>query len=471
MNSYRSSVKNPCPICGRTKDSDCAIDVVESGLKVRCHTHLGDAGVEGFVYRGQTACGMWGLYYSVVEDESDKPKAVRVAGKQVFFYPNSKGDPLAKVVRTDDGKGNKKFAQWHRIHGKGINWAVGMPELLQKQLHLYRIRDDVNRSAIQNDEPLLIVEGEGKADLLLSMGIAATCSIGGAGKWRRYGYPNYLDDLMGASVVLVPDRDAKGMAHMVDIEKDFPNSQWLYPYPDSQVWNKLPKEGGLDIADWIKDFKLSKEQILEAVCDKKRFQPKPSSKQPENIDENEIEDTEILASETQTLLNWAEESISIDSLIPTLASPLRMVAQAFNIPEVVLVAALLPVAASLLKVGTKIEIAAATEFYPPPILWTGIIAESGATKSPIFKILTKPLKVLQSEAEEDYKALIIEYDREMEKYDSAKDKGDKPEKPSPRNYFFQDFTTEGLALSLEGTTHGTMIAVDELAVMLAGFNQ
>jgi len=64
-----------------------------------------------------------------------------------------------------------------------------------------------------------------------------------------------------------------------------------------------------------------------------------------------------------------------------------------------------------------------------------------------------------------------EYDALLAKYEAAKDKGEKPEKPKPRNYFFQDFTTEGLALSLEGTTHGTAIAVDELAEMLAGFNQ
>jgi hypothetical protein len=466
VNSYRTSARNPCPVCGRTKDGDCAVDEVESGFKVRCHTHLGDAGIEGFVYRGQTECGMWGLYYSVVEDSSDRPKAIRAKGIQEFFYPNIKGDPLAKVVRTDDGKGIKKFAQWHRIHGKGVIWALGLPEKLQKQVHLYRIGDEVNKGAIANHEPILIVEGEGKADLLLSMGIAATCAIGGAGKWRRYGYPNYLEDLQGASLVLVPDRDTKGLEHMSDVEKDFPNAQWLYPYSDSPLWNRLPEKGGLDIADWIEDFKLSKEQIMDAVG-KVPLPPKVTN--PHEL--NEQEDNDILKSETQTLLGWVSESISIESLIPSLTNPFTQVARAFNIPEVVLVSALLPIAASLLRVGTKIEIAAATEFYPPPIIWTGIIAESGATKSPIFKILTKPLKVLQAEAEEDYKAKLKTYDLLLEKYESAKDKGEKPEKPIPRNYFFQDFTTEGLALSLEGTTHGTMIAVDELAEMLAGFNQ
>jgi CRISPR-associated protein Cmr3 len=446
------------------------VDEVESGLKVRCHTHLGDAGIEGFVYRGQTECGMWGLYFSVSEDSSDRPKAIRVKGTQEFFYPNIKGDPLAKVVRTDDGNGVKKFAQWHRIHGKGVVWALGLPEKLQKQLHLYRIGEEIVRSAIANHEPILVVEGEGKADLLLAMGIAATCSIGGAGKWRRYGYPNYLDDLAGAAVVLVPDRDAKGMAHMEDIEKDFPDAQWLYPYSDSPLWHKLPEKGGLDIADWIEDFKLSKEQILDAVGIAPKPQKVAEKSNPQEL--NDQEDNDILKSETQTLLNWVSESISIDSLIPSLTSPFTQVARAFNIPEVVLVSALLPIAASLLRVGTKIEIAAATEFYPPPIIWTGIIAESGATKSPIFKILTKPLKVLQAEAEEIYKYNLEEYEKQLAKFTANPNSDqEKPIKPNPRNYFFQDFTTEGLALSLEGTTHGTMIAVDELAEMLAGFNQ
>jgi hypothetical protein len=461
VNSYRSSKGKSCPICGRTKDGDCAVDEFESGLKVRCHTHLGDAGIAGFVYRGQTDCGMWGLYYSVIEDSSDKPKAVRTRGTREFFYPNIKGDHLAKVVRIDDGKGAKKFAQWHRIHGKGIDWTLGLPEKLQKQVHLYRIGDEVVRSAIASGDPLLIVEGEGKVDLLLGLGIAATCAIGGSGKWRRYGYPNYLDDLMGASVVLVPDRDTKGMAHMRDIEKDFPDAKWLYPFPDSPLWNRLPEKGGLDIADWIEDFKLSKEQILDSIG---KIPVCPKVANPQEL--NEQEDNDILKGETQTLLNWVSESIEINSLIPSLSSPFTQVAKAFNIPEVVLVAALLPIAASLLRVGIKIEIAAATEFYPPPIIWTGIIAESGATKSPIFKILTKPLKVLQAEAEEIYREKMKEYELELKKEQEPK-----LDKPIPRNYFFQDFTTEGLALSLEGTTHGTAIAVDELAEMLAGFNQ
>jgi len=250
---------------------------------------------------------MWGLYYSVVADSSDRAKAIRAVGKQVFFYPSVKGDPLAKVVRTDDGKGNKKFAQWHRIHGKGIEWAASLPDQIQKQVRLYRIRDDLNQDAIANHEPVFIVEGEGKVDLLLSLEIPATCSIGGAGKWRRYGYPNYLDDLMGASVILVPDRDAKGMGHMEDVEKDFPNAQWLYPYPDSPLWNKLPEKGGLDIADWIEDFKLSKVQIMEKVGSKRKL----SLAESKVVELNEVLTYEQTIQKLEKIFDLEDEALQL----------------------------------------------------------------------------------------------------------------------------------------------------------------
>jgi hypothetical protein len=224
-------------VCGRTKDGDCAIDFTPEGLlKVRCHSYLEDEQVPGFVYRGKTACGTWGLYYQV-SDPTDRPKAVRPAREKEFFYPAGDGSPLAKVIRKDDGMGHKSFSQWHWENGK---WVAGLPPEYQKHLHLYRIHDELNQAAIRTGDRLLLVEGEGKVDLLLSMGIPATCSIGGAGKWRCYGYPNYLDDLKGAKVVLVPDRDSKGLEHMEDVAKDFQEKEWLFPFPQSPLWHRLP---------------------------------------------------------------------------------------------------------------------------------------------------------------------------------------------------------------------------------------
>ncbi len=331
-------------------------------------------------------------------------------------------------------------------------------------MHLYRIQEELNQGAIRTGDRILLVEGEGKVDLLLGMGIPATCAIGGAGKWRRYGYPNYLEDLEGAKVVLVPDRDSKGLAHMEDVAKDFPDAEWLFPFPDSPLWKRLPEKGGLDIADWIEEGKLSREQVLASIG------KRPALAQPDDTGD---EEQEILVNETRSLLQWSAETIEIDNLIPSLAQPFRLLGKAFNIPEVIFVAGFLPIGASLLSVGTRIEIAAGNNFYPSPVIWTGIVAESGSTKSPVFKILTAPLKLLQAEAEELYKRQMQAYEIEIANFKAreSKEVGDEPVKPKPRNYFFHDFTTEAIALNLEGATNGSLVAVDELEEMLAGFNQ
>jgi hypothetical protein len=64
--------------------------------------------------------------------------------------------------------------------------------------------------AIANDDLVLVVEGEAKADLLANWNIAATCNAGGAKKWK----PEHAAFLKGADVILVPDRDEAGFQHI-----------------------------------------------------------------------------------------------------------------------------------------------------------------------------------------------------------------------------------------------------------------
>ncbi|WP_146087173.1 hypothetical protein [Chroococcidiopsis sp. TS-821] len=249
---------NPCPICGRTKDQDCHWNAEV----VFCHTYIDqDAGVSEYVYRG--AKDIWGLYFP--QETSQKP--IRPKSKKSFIYKNIDGQPLVKVTRTDRGDGNKSFYQ---SHWNGTTWVKGLNEQVKSEIHLYQIQDPINQDAIATGKPILIVEGEGKVDLLLKMGIAATCSIGGALKWRHYGYPNYLDDLAGANVVLCPDRDKAGLKHCEDIALDFPAAKWLYVLPNSPLWQRVPDKGGLDIADWINDDGATREDILGAIGDKRQ---------------------------------------------------------------------------------------------------------------------------------------------------------------------------------------------------------
>lgn len=181
---------------------------------------------------------------------------------------------VCQVRRTDDGQGSRKIWQVH-WDGRKRKWLNGLPDDIRRKIHLYRIFEPINQDAIKNGAPLLIVEGEKKVDDLHHLGIAATCAIGGAGKWREYGYPNYLEDLEGAAVVICPDRDEPGMKHAAMIAEDFPNARWLYAHPTSYMWDRIPKNKGYDVSDWIEDG-ATKEQILESI-EPRRPEPKPET--------------------------------------------------------------------------------------------------------------------------------------------------------------------------------------------------
>jgi predicted P-loop ATPase len=181
------------------------------------------------------------------------------------------GEPIdiAQVRRADNGEGKRSFNQWHR---DGNKWVPGLPDEVKARVHLYQIFNELNQSAIANGQTILIVEGEGKVDLLLSLGIAATCSIGGGGKWTQYGYPNYLQDLEGAAVVICPDRDQPGIKHADEIALDFPDAKWLYAAPTSYLWERLIQlNKGFDIKDWINDDGATKDDILNAIGDRREL--------------------------------------------------------------------------------------------------------------------------------------------------------------------------------------------------------
>ena len=263
-----SGRSRPCPICGRIKDQDCRWNEEV----VFCHTHVDqDRAVDGYVYRGATADGMWGQYFAAT---ASPEKPVRPQQRQDYFYPCRTGQPLVKVTRVDRGNGAKFFVQYH---WNGQQWIKGLTPEIRAQVPIYRYRDVQN--AISIGQPIWMVEGEGCADALWAIGIPATTTLGGSKKYRSYG--DYRQDLQDANLVLCPDRDQVGIAHMEEVAQDFPSAQWCYPYPDSLRWQNLPKHGGLDVADWIHDGATA-EQIRAAVQDRREMEVN-STQGPERL--------------------------------------------------------------------------------------------------------------------------------------------------------------------------------------------
>jgi putative DNA primase/helicase len=183
---------------------------------------------------------------------------------------------------VDDGQDKKKIWQerW-----EGNQWVKGLKGISQDEIPIYRYVQI--REAIKQGQTIFIVEGEPCADALWNLGIPATTNIGGAGKWNE----NHSDDLYDVqAVVLCPDRDQPGIEHMQKVDFTLPigDAAWLCVFPDSPIWENLPKSGGVDIADWISDFNLTAEDIKKAVIeDTRAFRAKLEKQYPILIEDDE----------------------------------------------------------------------------------------------------------------------------------------------------------------------------------------
>jgi putative DNA primase/helicase len=132
--------------------------------------------------------------------EPFKPNATNglaiVAASYPYFDEN--GETLFVVDRYDP----KGFRQ-RRPDGKS-GWQFSLGDVRRV---LYRLPEVME--AVASDRPIFVAEGEKAVHALEQIGVTATCSPGGAGKWRK----EYSDCLKGAEVVILPDADDPGEQH------------------------------------------------------------------------------------------------------------------------------------------------------------------------------------------------------------------------------------------------------------------
>lgn len=96
---------------------------------------------------------------------------------------------------------------------------------------------------------LFIVEGEKDADALWAIGLHATTSVAGAGKWRPWAneYAQQVLTLGPHQVICLPDNDDAGRRHMADVAES------LEAVGITVAWVELsgvPEKG--DVSDWLK---------------------------------------------------------------------------------------------------------------------------------------------------------------------------------------------------------------------------
>jgi hypothetical protein len=422
-------------------------------------------------------------------------KSPRPSGKKTFTYDglsNGVADTLVQVVREDDGAGKRSFYQQH---WNGQRWVKGLPDQVKARLHLYRIFSPINEQA--QGQRILLVEGEGKVDSLLALGIPATCSIGGAGKWHQYGHPNYLEDLAGYQVVLCPDRDEIGVKHCetvaADLEAhDITVAGWLYAFPQSPLWERLPKTKGADIADWIAEGATA-DEILAAVEPRRELAATSSipaathgvdlaaisqrlrSMVQEGLAPSQVQTQLLLINKSAGLpvselrrlyealkqeYDRAEtqsiEALEVAAQLPDamtarqatlpiiealrgdggiLAREIIRVAAAMPVAPEYIVTALLPVLATSIGTSSRIVIKPSAGFVEPCVFWAMNVCPSGYLKTPVLRTAMGGINRLEEAEAARYNADIADYEADLAAYQDTKtsDRTDMTEPTPPRD--------------------------------------
>jgi CRISPR-associated protein Cmr3 len=461
-------------------------------------------------------------------------KPLRPAKTTHYLYPDRLGNPLVRVVRKDDGNGEKSIYQEHY---NGKQWVKGLGEVKRENIPIYRYTEV--KQAITRGETIFIAEGEGKVDALWSLGLPATCNIAGSEKWR----PSDTQDLKGAAVILCPDRDKPGIKHMESIFQDFPNAQWLYPFPDSPLWNHLPESRGADLKDWI-DEGATKDQIIEAIGEKRpltpqktekstnvvthpKFSPKPleidqlqesidhlikenvtgsnleiklssiareygltqqqiTSIYKERVRENDRDlDKDDLFSDLDNIVKADSQRLDLSKILPEkLANAIDHHARLTGLRSEAYLTALLSGLSSTLHPDTALSLYPQTDWKVPPNLYSAIVALSGEGKSIIGRaMITDPLKAVIEGDDQDYDAKLSEYKAAIANYEMLKKSKNKddltdsfpdgpPSKPTRRIRYFGSATGEGIArYAANSQDKGMLLFKDELAGLFKSANQ
>jgi len=189
LHGVRRSGTGYVALCPAHDDRQASLSVNEDNGRLLLHCHAGCA-----FPAIRDALGLTNADLRTTEEPAGQGAARIVA---TYDYLDERGALLYQVVRYAP----KTFRQRRPDGAGGWVWRMGNTRRV-----LYRLPEVL---AADPARPVYLVEGEKSADRLARDGLVATCSPGGAGKWRDA----YGEALRGRRVVILPDNDDPGRSH------------------------------------------------------------------------------------------------------------------------------------------------------------------------------------------------------------------------------------------------------------------
>jgi putative DNA primase/helicase len=219
-----------CPAHNDNKASLSISDQDEDRILLYCH-----AGCSAEYVMGSIGLKLSDLFKSKKEGSKIK---------KIYSYENQNRNLEFQTVRREP----KGFYQ-RQPDGKG-GW---INNLKGKELVIYKLPEVID--AVAQGKTIYITEGEKDVESLMRIGLVATTSPMGAGKWRE----SYNPYFSKANVVIIPDNDVVGRKHAENIASNLNGIANTLKI----IHLKGLKEKG-DVSDWLEQGN-SVEQLLE-IC-------------------------------------------------------------------------------------------------------------------------------------------------------------------------------------------------------------
>jgi hypothetical protein len=351
-----------------------------------------------------------------------------------YDYLDESGKLLYQVVRFDP----KDFRQRCPDGQGGWIWNLNGTRRV-----LYRLPE------LARSETVVICEGEKDVDNLkayLPANWAATTVPGGAGKWD----PGYADALVGKEVVIIPDVDSAGMAHLDLLVKELkPAVRSLRLVFLDQLNSSSPVK---DISDYLNTFATQKE-CIQSVSSLLGSSISVADEPGESDDEagDPLERIPFPAFPWDILPSgWLEH---FEDLAESLA-----VAK-----EGVVSSALAILSGAI---GNQLQVSPKPGWKTSVAIWMALVGDSGQGKTPIIRNLMQGFYDSQQEA-------FDAYQKELKAFEENASKKGESALPPPKlsRYFTTDPTLEALLCLLAENPRGLILVKDELASLVSGFNQ
>jgi hypothetical protein len=526
---FPSSKRNPCPICGRVKDTDCRIR--QDGQMVFCHRGKSQGPPERLKV-GESVTDSEGRIWAYTGDSRDDSRdgAVFVIHQEradhglpscasfaaAITAPAIKSDVDCvsttyqyrddlRVLRYDFGVGKKKEFQPQFFFNERWNAGAG-----SEIWPFYGSLDSgLGRTIIE-------VEGEKCVDVLRNAGIAA---ITHPGHQRnevacRARYAGLLSAGV-RTVYFISDNDAAGRkkaagflaaAQLAQLEFRIIPAESICDVPEGGSVDDMPPEQlGSLIAVAIKSAtgakpaplsRTSYSKIKQAL--KEFYETGPSSAADiqagiadiagahdasvfdtrriwDSLEEDRQVESEALGATNAIArrqeLETRRKSVQLADYLPeSICSAVEDLTGNLACDALTAISVVLTSAAGVLKAGHRID-AGDGLFVKEPVIWMVLAGASGSGKSPIMRHLCRDRMRLVFQ---HFNQLSADKESEYELRYGHLPKARRPEKPEPFRTCITDFTTESLN-GIIGDNHseglGTFIYSEEVKEILGNFDE